>query len=149
VLSPTKEQALQLALMLQSGMPSEDAVTYFVTDATISPADIVAMHDRWMRSDTLKSAVLELQGKPWQDLGLEERIKLAIDKHYSEMAYFLYSRNYATLGGQEKAKADTCRTALEAKLAGMAGKMDALSRFWDDIAGGKLKLGAPVTPLLQ
>jgi hypothetical protein len=75
----------------------------------------------------------------WQEMSLQERIQYAIDKHYAEMAYFLYSRNYADLQGAEKAKADTCRMTLEAKLAGMAGKLDALSQFYADLASGKIK----------
>ena len=56
------------------------------------------------------------------------------------MAYFLYSRNYAELAGQEKQKADTCRTALEAKLAGTSGKLSAVETFWADVVSGKVKL---------
>lgn len=136
---PSREQADHFALMLASGMPSLEVMTYFLEPGT-DPAEIELVHSRWMRSQEVQAAILRLQGKAWQDLLLEDRIKLAIERHYSEMAYFLYSHNYGTLSGPEKQKADTCRTALEAKIAGMAGKMDALSRFWDDVTTGKIRL---------
>lgn len=142
---PTREQADHFALMLASGMPSIEVIAYFAPpDATQS--EVENLHARWIKSKEIGQAILRLQGKAWQDLSLEERIKLAIDRHYSEMAYFLYSRNYGTLVGAEKQKADTCRQALEAKLAGMAGKMDALSRFWEDISSGKIRLANVTVP---
>jgi hypothetical protein len=73
-------------------------------------------------------------------MDLNERIRYVMDKHYSEMAYFLYAHNYADLVGADKAKADTCRLALEAKQAGFAGKQDALSRFFADVTSGAVKL---------
>lgn len=136
---PTKDEALQLALMLKSGMPSGDAIRYFF-EADCPPDRLLFEHERWMRSDQLQSALKQVNGKPWQDLSLEERIQFAIDKHYSEMAYFLYANNYAELVGADKLKADTCRQALEAKLAGQSGKMSALSLFWDDVKQGRVKL---------
>ena len=79
-------------------------------------------------------------GKSWQEMSLEERIHFSIDKHYSEMAYFLYSHNYSQLVGTDRQKADICRQALEAKIAGTAGKMGPLEQFWADIKTGKVTL---------
>lgn len=137
--TPTKEQAQQFALMLSSGMPSRDAIRYFLPEGEVTEGMIARQHDVWMRSKEVSAAVQALQGRPWQEMRVEERIKLAIEKHYSEMAYFLYSHNYAELVGAEKQKADTCRNALEVKLAGLAGKLDPLSRFYDDLISGKIK----------
>lgn len=134
--TPTKEQAQAFALMLQAGMPGEEALAYFFEN----PDEAVASYELWMRSRTLKDATLALQGKTWQAMTAEERIELAINKHYNELAYFLYSRNYVSLIGSEKAKADTCRGVLEAKLAGTAGKLDPLMQFWADVKAGKVTL---------
>lgn len=142
---PDKDQATQFAIMLSSGMPAGEAILYFLPPQPHPQVFEEALRV-WTTAETTKRAILAIQGKAWQDLDIEERCKLAIDKHYSEMAYFLYSRNYIELVGAEKQKADTCRQALEAKLAGMAGKMDALTRFWADVSGGKIKLTA--TPSL-
>lgn len=138
-LRPTKQEALQLALMLTAGMPTLDAVRYFYPDD--EPERVKFEHDRWLRSNHVKSAVKTVQnGKSWQEMSLDERIKFAIDKHYSELAYFLYTNNYATLTGADRQKADVCRAALEAKLAGTSGKMDALTSWFDDVKSGKVKL---------
>src|SRR3990167_1242496 len=125
--SPTRSEALQYALMLGSGMPPLDILTYFYPD--LAPIDLKGELDRWNRSHNVRAAILAQMGRAWQDMTLDERIAFAIDKHYSEMAYFLYSHNYAQLVGADKQKADTCRQALEAKLAGMAGKMGPLEAF--------------------
>ncbi len=143
---PDKESALQFALMLQAGMPSLDAVRYFLPD-DCTEASARQQHDAWMKSKLVQDAFLALQGKPWQDMSLEERITYAINKHYGEMAYFLYSRNYAEMGPQDRQKADICRNALEARQAGVAGKQDSLTRFFDDLKRGSIKLGAPMTAL--
>lgn len=136
---PSKDDALQLALMLKSGMPSSDAIRYFF-EPDCPPDRLLFEHERWMRHPHVQAALRQINGVPWQDLDLPGRIQFAIDKHYSEMAYFLYANNYAELVGADKIKADTCRQALEAKLAGQAGKMSALTMFWDDVKNNRVKL---------
>jgi hypothetical protein len=127
--------------VLSSGMPPEDAMAYFLPD--MDPVDRLAVMRRWLPSANLQHAIRALQGKSWTEMDLQERIKISIDKHYTEVAYFLYTHNYASLTGADKTKADTCRQVLEAKLAGMAGKTDALSSFWNDLVSGKVKLNGP------
>lgn len=133
-----QEAAEQFALILSSGVPQLDALRYLRPGV-----DTHTLQDElssWMEDKRVQRAILALQGKSWESMGLEERLRFAIDKHYTEAAYFLYSHNYATLGGAEKQKADTCRSVIEAKLAGMAGKMDALTHFFDDLLTGKVAL---------
>jgi len=133
MMNPSHEEAFQFALMITAGVPSREAIRWFVSET--DPLEIAAQHDAWMRDRAVRREVIKIQGgKAWQDLSLDEKISLSINKHYAEMAYFLYSRNYCELQGAEKAKADTCRSALEAKLAGQAGKMDALSQFYAAMA---------------
>lgn len=144
---PTKEEALQFALMLKAGMPASSAIWYFFDDPDEDPTRVQFELERWVRSKTVRAAINIVQGKSWEKMTLAEQIQFAIDKHYAELAYFLYSHNYSELSGQDKSKADTCRAALEAKLAGMAGKMDALSRFFEDVRLGVVKLGGlPMVP---
>lgn len=142
--TPTKEEAYQLAVMLSSGMPASDAFSYFLDDET--RADVFAVQkyqDNWLKSTALGKAVVELQGSPWQDMTLEQRVKYAVDKHYAEMAYYLYSHNYAELTGADKTKADTCRAVLEAKLAGLAGKVDPLSKLYQEMIDTAKRAAAP------
>ena len=144
---PTKEQATQFAIMLSSGVPSRVAITYFLPD-DFPEGSVLGLHEEWIKSEVVQQAILQLQGKAWQEMSVEERIQLSIEKHYSEMAYYLYANNYVDMVGAAKTKADTCRSALEAKLAGLAGKTDALSRFWDDVVAGRVQIKAPSPPTL-
>lgn len=145
--SPSSEEALSFAVMLSSGVPPEEAILYFKPDQELDPyAWAKSALPGWLSSPKVKNAILQTQGgKEWTELSLDQKIRLAVDKNYTEMAYFLYSHNYSTLVGSDKQKADTCRAALEAKLAGSAGKKDALTQFFDDITSGKLKL-TPSSP---
>ncbi len=130
---PTKEQAQQFALMLTTGIPPAEAMRYFLPDEAL-PDVVVEMAERWARCADVRAAIIALNDdKAWSELTPEERIKKALEKHYNEMAFFLYSTNYIDLDGAKKQKADSCRSALETKLAGMAGKMDALSSFYMDM----------------
>jgi hypothetical protein len=135
---PTKEQAEQFALMLNAGLPAEEAILYF-TDSE-DPAEVGEMLANWLRSKALKAATLKLQSKPWTEMSLEEKLHTSIDLHYAGLAYFLFTHNYGSLGPADKAKADTARGAIEAKLAGTAGKTDVLSQFISDLNSGKRKL---------
>lgn len=139
VTTPSKEDALQFALMIKSGMPTLHAIQYFFSGDE-DPERLKFEHDRWLRSQTLKDAIDHVQGKPWKDMSLNEQINFAIEKHYAELAYFLYSHNYAELVGAERQKADICRSSLETKLAGMSGKMTPITQWFDDVKTGKVKL---------
>lgn len=142
---PTSEQAFQFALMLQAGLPASEAILYF-TDSS-DPAEVAAMLAKWMRSRAFKEATLKLMGRPWHEMGLEEKIRHALDIHYAGLAYLLFSHNYAEVGPGDKAKLDSARQSLEAKLAGQAGRGDELSRFLNEVATGKLRLPAAPSAL--
>lgn len=137
---PSADEATQFAVMLTAGMPPEEAILYFFEDKE----NAIAAIDRWMKAKTVRAAITQLQdGKTWQTMNLDERIRFSLDKHYTELSYYLYSRNYVTLQGADKAKADTARTTLEVKQAGLAGKLEPLAVFWDDVKSGKVKLNTP------
>jgi hypothetical protein len=123
--------------MLASGMPGLEAIRYFCSDP--DPGLVRHVHDAWMRAETVALAILKLQGKPWQRMSKDERLQWAKDKAYAEMAYYIYSHNYSDLSGQELAKYDSCRKAIEVKLAGMEGQVEGLGKFWDDLLSGKVK----------
>jgi hypothetical protein len=123
--------------MLNAGMPVEHIMTYFLPDST--PGERSSVAAGWTRSRLLQDAIKELQGDEWHLLSLDDRIQKSIDKHYSELAYFLYTHNYSDASGMEKTKSDTARVVLETKLAGNAGKNDPLSQFYSDLKAGKIK----------
>jgi hypothetical protein len=142
---PTDEQAMQFAIMVQAGLPPSEAICYFAD--TNEPAEVNALLVSWQKSRAVRRATAILLKKPWQDMTLDERIRLALDHTYSQMAYLLFSKHYGEVGQADKSKLDTARQALEAKLAGTAGKGDALSQFFADIKEGKLILNKPIKPL--
>lgn len=146
---PTKDQALQFALMLSAGLPAAEALPYFLDpDApALTPGALQAALLAWTNSKAVSAAIIELQGGPWQEMTLDQRLRFVIDKTYTEMAYYLYSHNYSELHGADRAKADTCRQVLETKLAGMAGKLGAVEQFWADLSSGKIKLAGQGTGL--
>ncbi len=135
---PDKDQALQFAIMLQAGLPAAEAIRYFTDDTDASL--LAQMTAKWSNCAVVRKATAQLMGKSWTEMSLDERIKYALEQHYSALAYLLFSTNYLNANAGEKAKIDTARVALEAKQAGMAGKGDALSRFFDDLNSGKLTL---------
>lgn len=130
--------AWQFALMLQSGMPVSDIMCYFLPDSSEGERNSIAAG--WTRSKLLQEAVNKLNGKEWEKMSMEERIQKSIDKHYSELAYFLWTRNYSQVSGLDKTKADTARSVLETKLAGLAGQRNPLEAFWADLKSGKVNL---------
>jgi hypothetical protein len=144
---PDKDSALQFAIMLRSGLPARDAIVYFAD--TDDPSTLAQQLSVWIRSKHVREALAKLQGKPWQSMSLKEQMNAALDQHYAGLAYFLFSSNYADLGPTDKAKADTARQAVEAKLAGTAGKMSALDEFFNDFKSGKLKLRTPPVDLQE
>lgn len=135
---PDKDQALAFAIMLQAGLPAKDAIIYF--SSSDDPTEQAYQLQDWQRSAAVKRAMLSLMGKTWQDMSLEEKRDHALNLHHAQLAYFLFSHHYEDLGSADKQKADTARQVLEAHRAGTLGKEDSLSRFFDDINKGKIKL---------
>ncbi len=128
---PTTEQAKQFALMLATGVPATDALRYFLPE-DVHEDVVKELAPRWLRCAAVRDAQVVLNGAEWSVLSPQARIEKALEKHYSEMAYFLFTTNYGDLDGAKKSKADSCRNALEAKLAGMQGQMNELARFYMD-----------------
>lgn len=147
-LTPTRDDADKFVLILSTGMPSWQAIQYFAEEGTTKD-QLQDLHNRWIRSKAVADAIKRSQGKSWEEMTLHERMTKAIDKQYTEMAYFLCANNYNDLTGADRAKADTCRAALEAKVAGLAGKMDALSRFFDDVVANRVKMPAVPQPIVM
>jgi hypothetical protein len=148
-MKPSSEQALQFAIMIKAGLPPKDALGYFLPPEMTDPRDIAQVLIQWQRSREVQRATHQLMGKAWQEMSLEEMRDYALDRHYAQMAYFLFSTHYADLQGNDKLKADTARQALEAQRAGTAGQQDALSQFFADINSGKVKLAKPVMPIVK
>jgi hypothetical protein len=139
---PSSDQAMQFAIMLNAGLPAQDAIRYF--SESQDPRDLADQMMAWQRSREVQVAMRTLMGKSWTEMTLDEQRDNALSLHYRQMAYFLFSNNYSDLQGNDKLKADTARQALEAQRAGTAGQQDALSLFFADINSGKVKLNKPM-----
>jgi hypothetical protein len=139
-----QDNALQFAVMLQAGLPPADAILYF-TDSDDS-REIQDQLRKWMSSRLVRQATATLMKRPWDKMSLDERCRYALDQHYSQLAYILHSEHYGEADPPRKAKLDTARQAIEAKLAGMAGKTDALSQFLLDMKenGGRIRRSVEV-----
>jgi hypothetical protein len=126
-------EADQLALILLSGAPLSDAISYFIPIG--SPEEFVESAAlEWPQQPEVVEALTRYTGgEEWHRMTDEQRLETAMKKHYNEMAYFLWTTNYAEASSTNKLKADTCRVAIESKLAGMAGQESPLSRFYHDM----------------
>ena len=126
-------QAEQFAMILLSGAPISDAVSYLLPP-TASDADRAAAVEGWpIQSEVLDAIQRYTGGEAWHQMEDSARMNIALKKHYNEMAYFLWTSNYTEMSGNEKLKADTCRIAIETKLAGMAGQDSPLARFYHNM----------------
>lgn len=143
---PTEDTAMQFALMVKAGLPPKDAILYFASGEE-DIREVLDAVQAWMKSSYVKKATLKLMGKPWQDMSIDEQIKAALDNTYSGMAYFLFTVNYSEMGPSDKAKHDTARQALEAKMAGTAGQGTPMEMFFSDLRSGKVKLAGQAAKL--
>ena len=130
----SKFDADQYALMLLAGIPRTVAASYFAPQNCSQDELEEYAHD-WGKQVEVVEAVQRhsADGTPWHLMGPEERLKVAVDKHYADRAYFLWSHNYSDLNGLDKQKADSCLATLEAKLAGTAGQGSVLDRLYEDV----------------
>jgi len=141
---PTESEAHQYALMLHVGLPVQEAIQYFLSDEErLHEVMIAGMMEKWNRSKLVREEVTKLLGKGWEEMSLDERVGVAIDKHYAEMAYFLFSHNFGELGGADWSKSMEARKVLEAKMAGTSGT-NPMEDFWRDIKSGKIQLGRAI-----
>ena len=128
--------------MQLAGVSVGDICACFLPEAADETAVSAAVAS-WPRSSgVLKELQHLMGGLPWQEMRPEDRLRLALDKHYAEMAYFLWTHNYADLSGGDKQKADTCRAALEQRLAGTSGKLNSIESFYEEMKQ-LYKMGTP------
>jgi len=140
----TKQEAEQFALIVLSGAPVPEAVRYFWS-GDLTDEELLTYEQAWpMQPEVL--AVMERMtgGTAWHTMSDEQRLDVSLTKHYNELAYVLWTTNYAELAGAEKVRADTARTAIEAKLAGMAGRESPLATFYTELLAKVATEAAPV-----
>jgi hypothetical protein len=127
-------EADQFALMLLAGAPPLHAVRYFLPAESVTEDQVVEAAETWPSSSLVLEAVRKYSGgTSWHTMTTSARLTLALEKHYNEMAYFLWTTSYVECDLQDRTKADTCRGALEVKVSGMAGQESPMARFYADM----------------
>lgn len=134
----TRSQARDFARMLTAGLPATEAVLYFVAESEeLSAEAITRLAWTWQRSADVLAAIADLNGGAWVDLPEDRRLAVALDKHFAELAYYLYTTSFTTAAGAELGKLNTARQALRDKLAGGMDEDSPLARFMRDLIEGK------------
>lgn len=139
---PTEAQAYEFAKLLRSGVPQPDALAYIVGPG-LDPHTTHSALTLWLRSPAVRDALALLNGGAWPALAPEARLDVALDKHYAEMAYYLYTHDYDQATGPELRKLDTAREALEQQRTGRLQQNSPFMKFLTAI----LKPGADLLRL--
>lgn len=143
----TPDLAYELVKLLHAGLPQLQAMAYLVPeyDRGVSKTLRIGWRRRWMNDPLLLDAAKRLNGGEWVSLDAERRLEIALDKHYAELAYFLYTHDYADLEEVDLKKADVAREALAAKLNAAESEGDDApwTRFVRDLMEGKVAAVRP------
>lgn len=133
---PSDDQAHQFAKLLLAGVPQPDALCYVL--GSVEPGIIELALPRWMRSPRVVDALATLNGGRWPSLDADARMDIALDKHYAELAHYLYTHDYDTAEGKTLSKLDKAREALESQRTGRIQANSPFMRFLNAIlAPGK------------
>lgn len=133
--------ASEFVKLLHAGIPPLSALSYF------SPAhfDTLDRHNRllwlskWERSPLMAAASTKFMKGQWQDLDKDSRLELALDKHMAELAYLLFTSDYAKSEGAETKKIDAARDAITHWIAQGDEDVDSpYVRALKDLLEGKL-----------
>ena len=107
----TWDIARQLVRLLSAGIPPMECLAYFAADhwIAIDKEGRAKWLTEWTTHDLVIRALSAFNGAPWEDLDKDARLQLALDKQMAELAYFCYTRDYATADGIDLKKLDTAR----------------------------------------
>jgi hypothetical protein len=138
----TADTARELAKLLAAGLPQLKAMAYVAPAYFLSARkwQLPKWRARWMNSPLLLDAVRTLNGASWTDLDPKRRLEISLDKHYAELAYYLYHHDFARLTGEDLDKAKIARGALVEKLSeGKAGDDAPFAVFMRELMADKVK----------
>lgn len=143
--------AREFVKLLHAGIPSLDALGYFAPAhfASLSINSRKEWLSRWQNSPIMAKAASAFAGGNWQDLDKDARLQLALDKHMAELAYFLYTADYAKSEGLDYKKLTDARTAIMQMMSEGEGDTDTpFMRAMRELMEGKVAdaLGKPIMP---
>lgn len=133
IAAPSDEQALEFAKLLRSGVPQPDALAYVL--GTVEAGYIDLALPRWMRAKNVVEALATLNGGRWPALEPDARLDIALDKHYAELAHFLYTHDYETAEGRDLGKINAAREALEKLRTGRLEQSSPFVKFLRTLLG--------------
>ncbi len=136
--APTDEQAMEFAKLLRSGVPQYDAVCYILGPMPSPLAEVVLQ--RWMRSGNVVEALATINGGRWPALDEDARLDVALSKHYSELAHYLYTHDYDSADGPTQRKIDAAREALEGQRAGRMQQNSPFAKFLATLLKGEVQI---------
>lgn len=124
----TPQLAQVFAQLLHAGCPQLKAVEYMAPHLSVE--EMKATLKEWMAGGLIVEAVEQLQGGAWITLPAEKRYELALQKHLSEAAFFLYANNFNEVGGKESLEMfKQARELLKSELKGAVDETDPLQAF--------------------
>lgn len=137
----TSAKAREFALLLASGVDPLNALRYMAPSAFDRMAD--DERTDWLNAlagDRLVlRAVNELNGAEWHHLDADKRLQLALDKHFSELAYLLYTTSYRTAEGSILRKIDNAAERLMKYLTESDGGGEGADSGWRAFVGEIMK----------
>lgn len=124
----TAKLASVYAQMLHAGCPPLLATEYVAPQ--LSKEELKATTRLWMGDTLVKAAVEQLIGGAFITLPAEKRYELALQKHLSELAFFLHSNNFNDAAGKDGLEMfKQAREVLKAELKGGTDESDPMQAF--------------------
>ena len=145
----TSETAYEFVQLLHAGLSGLDALAFIAPEYREALAGDAAKSQAWLlqwsRSRLVLEAATTLNHGQWHKLDAEARLAIALDKHYAELAYFLYTHDWATLQGLDLSRATDARTALAKKLEGREASDDSpMLAFMRALQEGNVRWDKPI-----
>lgn len=142
------------AQLLNAGCPQLQAIGYMFPHLTKTV--MTETTRRWVSDPLVTIAVEELQGGAFISLPPERRYELALQKHLSELAFFLHANNYNDAVNKDVLEMfKQAREVLKAELKGGTDESDpmqAFARFALEMAKAHVldkAAASPTAPALQ
>lgn len=139
----TEALALTFVKLLHAGLPGPEAawVTAPAYVRTLDVAGVTELLRRWGKSPACTAAAATLNRGAWPDLDADTRLRIALDKHYAELGYWLYTTDWSTADARRAADA---REALAKKLEGRDEADDTpMMAFLRAVQSGELRFDKP------
>lgn len=145
----TDVAAYEFVQLLHAGLGGRDAMAFLAPEWAAAmvkePGKLDAVVTAWARSRLVLAAATKLNHGAWHHLDPEARLAVALDKHYAELAYFLYTHDWATLDGTDLRRATDAREAIAKKLEGRTDADDSpMMAFMRALQDGSVRFDKPV-----